>query len=79
MDHAVFTGRMPLYQILEIVIFVCYRVFEAFGKVLSVQLAPDHLRPGKHRYVNVFAVRLNNLCRFVLNIVTAQIPAVVLS
>lgn len=24
-------------------------VFEAFGKVLSVQLAPDLLRPGKHR------------------------------
>jgi len=28
-------------------------VFEAFGKIRSCKLAPDMLRPGKHRQVNL--------------------------
>jgi len=54
--------------------FVYCRVFEAFGKVLSVQLAPDVLRPGKHRYISILTVRLNSLCSPILSIVIVHIP-----
>ena len=36
-------------------------VFEAFGKIRSCKLAPDMLRPGKHRQVNPHEMCHNSL------------------
>jgi len=52
--------------------FMRCRVFEAFGKVLSVQLAPDLLRPGKHRYVSISTVSLTSPYSPIRSIVTAH-------
>jgi len=45
-------------------------VFEAFGKIRSCKLAPDMLRPGKHRQVDACVIVF--LSHIMLNI-TAEL------
>ena len=36
-----------------------FSVFEAFGKIIDINLPPDPTRPGKHRYAHKTATKVD--------------------